>query len=148
MENRIKLIKERLTEITQTVHSVDRLKQRLDGIRNEMNPSHYNIIVNSLEQVRSIDFPENKSYAINLDPIMPNKESSSIVNVDGRIYFRVMGDNFIKDSTGNQFWVIIRGNKIITAMLRKDVQTRDINYNKAKLDVDVIFNRVSHIKKL
>lgn len=149
MSNLKLLIKERLDELSQSTHSVDRLKQRLYGIKDEVNPNHFGIIIQSLDQLRGIDFPEQKSYAVCLGPIMAkDRDNRNLVNVDGRVYYRVMTDGMLKDSTGNQFWVIIRNNTITTAMLRKDIQTRDRERNKGKLNVDMVFHRVSHIKKI
>ena len=57
-----------------------------------------------------------------------NPKSKYYYNVAGRGYYRVH-DEYIQDSTGDQFWVIVRGNVAYTFMLRKAIQTVNLTKN-------------------
>jgi hypothetical protein len=78
----------------------------------------------------------------------PNPNSNFYVKTnDGRGYYSIIDDAVIHDSTGDQFWVIVRENKATTVMLRKSIQTSDTEHNKVKLNVDeVITNLEKYIQ--
>jgi hypothetical protein len=157
-----KLLKEALNEANFGEHSVDRFKERFSEFSDEDIPQSVKQgIIKNLDTIEATDFPTNKSYGVMLGSIPVNKESQYYKayletvkdgNTMGKggSYYSIMGDKkrIIKDSTGNQFWVVIRNNEVTTFMLRKDVQTNDANYNIEKLRVDnVIKNLPEFVKR-
>ena len=65
-----------------------------------------------------------------------NPKSPLYYKVDGREYYRI-NDISRKDSTGDQFWAIIRDNKVVTVMLRKKIQSQKENIEHMKNNNDV-----------
>lgn len=157
-----KLLREGLNEANFGEHSVDRFKERFSEFSDEDIPQSVKQgIIKNLDTIERTDFPINKSYGVMLGSIPVNKESQyykayletvKAGNTMGKggSYYSIIGDKkrIIKDSTGNQFWVVIRNNEVTTFMLRKDVQTNDSNYNIEKLRVDsVIKNLKTYLEK-
>lgn len=137
-------VRQVLTEARIDAHAWHRIKHRIDTMSDSDLPKHYReTIMDTFFKVRDLNFPKNKSYAILLGKFTPKSDSEHYVKMpDGREYYRVFSDPILKDSTGNQFWVIVRDNKVHTFMLRKDVQTRDADYNNEKLNVDATITNI------
>ena len=147
-----KEIKKKLRLISETVdtkHLVERLVERLNRMTDEdINTNTRQRILNNLELVKGQTFPMNKSFAILLGGFKINPESELYKNVNGREYYSII-DLFGKDSTGDQIWVVVRGNTIVTFMLRKRIQSSSPEFVEQKVRVDkAIFNIEKYIKNL
>lgn len=144
MKNRIKVKNVILKEVVNTKHQLERFKTRFNVLcQGDIdNEDKMNILrnVNALNQLTL----DNKSYAVRLGDFKVNKNSKYFIDVNGRGYYRV-NDELFKDSTGNEFWAIVRNNVITTFMLRKDIQSRDVNHMKDRLRVDDIIFDISKI---
>lgn len=138
------LLRKTLNEVYFLGHSTDRIKERLNvfsdvdfpiGVKREVNKN--------LSLLDGYDFPKDKSYGVMLGNFNPNPESPYYVEVEkGRGYYRLQDDKIIHDSTGDQFWVVIRNNEATTFMLRKAIQTQDPEHNKEKLRVDDVIKNL------
>lgn len=106
----------------------DRLKKMVDF--GYITTIEANTISNNLKKVLSHEFDRYKSYGIKLGSFNVDPDSTSSNNVSwdaGNPYYRIWSEDrsdIVKDSTGNEFWGIIRNNKLITVFLRKDYQIR------------------------
>lgn len=130
-----------LLEAEDTGHLLDRVRTRIGSMTDEdLNPQVRQQILMNLEKVQNMNFPPNKSYGILLGEFLPKPSSSLYVEVGGRGYYQIM--EFGKDSTGDQIWVVVRNNKVPTLMLRKRIQSADLNHLKSKLDVDVVVRNI------
>jgi hypothetical protein len=134
-----KMLRESLDEIYFMRHSNDRIKERIKVFSDsDISPNIKNQIFNNIDLLNRIDLNPSKSYGIMIGSFNPNSKSPHYVDVNGKGYYQIMDDGVIHDSTGDQLWVVVRENKATTVMLRKSIQTRDINHNKEKLMVDEI----------
>ncbi|BBI90584.1 hypothetical protein HYO65_gp192 [Tenacibaculum phage PTm1] len=111
-------------------HLLDRLKERLNefseiDIQNKLR----NQFFKNIKLVSNHHFENYIDYAVKLGEFEPNKNSKYYYEIDGRDYYR-LNDFFGKDSTGNEIWVIVRRNRLITVMLRKTIQP----YSKMRCD--------------
>lgn len=121
-------------------HQLDRINERFEIFTSkDIKFAVKNHIKHNLFLLSKIELCKNKSFAIKLCHFIPNKESKyyKVIGID-RAYYSVINDSVIHDSTGDQFWVIIRKGKITTFMLRKSIQTEDLEHNLNKLRVDEI----------
>ncbi len=143
------LIKELLTKAMNELffmgHSIDRIKERFNIFSNEdLSPNVKSAILTNINLIEAVDFPKNKSYGIMLGSFYPNPKSSFYHEVErGRGYYQIMDDSVITDSTGDQFWIVVRDNQVTTFMLRKKIQTDDTKHNLEKLRVDYIIKNIS-----
>lgn len=132
-----------------TQHQLDRIAERFEIFTsNDLKFVIKNHIKHNLKLLGKIKLDSDKSFGIRLCHFIPNKDSKyyKVVNND-RPYYSIVDDEIIHDSTGDQFWVIIRQNKITTFMLRKSIQTNDLKHNLEKLRVDeVIIDLPKYIK--
>lgn len=124
-------------------HSLERIKDRFNVFANDGDISNdvTSKFKSNLDVLGKIDLPYGKSYGIMLGSFTPNKQSKYYMSVGGnRAYYSIKGDKegVITDSTGDQFWIIVRNNVITTFMLRKAIQTADLTHNLTKLRVDEI----------
>lgn len=121
-----------LEESSSTTHFKQRLKNRLNSID---LPSKDIIRINSqLKQINRTRFPKDESFAIRLIRFNPDPNSSAYYEKNGRAYYKVV-DERGRDSTGNELWIVIRNNNIVTFMLRKSIQTQNEERMKVKMDV-------------
>jgi hypothetical protein len=146
------LLKEKLRELTEThdtMHLSDRLAQRLGSMDDEDIVSDVRErILNNLETIKKINFPVGKGFAILLGSFKINPKSKLFIDVNGRGYYQIV-DLFGKDSTGDQIWVVVRDNSIVTLMLRKRIQSQSEEFIKEKVRVNkVIFNIELYTKSL
>lgn len=132
-----------------TQHQLDRITERFEIFTSDdLKFAVKNHIKYNLKLLGKIKLDRDKSFGVKLCHFIPNKDSKfyKVVNND-RPYYSIMDDEVIHDSTGDQFWVIIRQNKITTFMLRKSIQTNDLKHNLEKLRVDeVIIDLLKFIK--
>lgn len=119
-------------------HFIKRFIDRISVMDDDdIRPSEKERIFKNIFTALYTNFDRSKSYAVFLGDITISPESEHYYRTpDGREYYRVNtpdASDILKDSTGNEFWMIIRNNKIHTIFLRKDVQR---NYNVTNLRVD------------
>jgi len=104
----------------------DRLNKMVEG--GHITPMEAENISMNLSKVLNYNYGD-KSYGIRLGRFhVDPKLNPELISMDGgRPYYRIWSDNrddIVKDSTGNEFWGIIRNNRLITMFLRKDYQRR------------------------
>lgn len=126
--------------LTITEHQLDRIAERFEIFTsNDLKFAVKNHVKHNLRLLGKLKLDRDQSFGIRLCQFVPNKDSQYYKLVDNvRPYYSILDDEVIHDSTGDQFWVITRGNKITTFMLRKSVQTNNLEYNLEKLRVDEI----------
>lgn len=145
-----KLVKEALNvreaEFDKAGHTVQRIKQRIQSISDEDLPFEVKErVFYNLDKIANADFSNKKDFTVMLGAFRPNPNSELyMTDEEGNGYYSIIGHEggLIKDSTGNQFWMIVRGNIIKTFFLRKDWQTKNPNYNADKLQVDYSFKNI------
>jgi len=149
MKNRIRLLlgeilrteKPIIIEAEDSIHLLDRVRGRIDSMMDEdLNPQVKQQILMNLDKVLTMDFPPNKSFGILLGEFLPKPSSNLYVEVGGIGYYQIM--EFGVDSTGDQIWVVVRNNRVTTLMLRKRIQSVDLNHLKSKLDVDMVVRNI------
>ena len=141
-------ISKHLEEAKDSKHALERVKNRIQKMSDvDMNPATKARILNNLQTVRMTDFPMGESFIILLGGFKVNPESPLYIKVKNREYYRI-NDLTNKDSTGDQIWAVIRDNKVVTVMLRKKIQSTDVDYLKTMNRVDnVIFNIDKYLKE-
>lgn len=131
-------------------HQLERITERFEVFTsNDISFAFKNHIKHNLSLLGKLKLPFGKSFGIMLGSFEPNKESKHYkVVTNDRSYYSIIDDTVISDSTGDQFWIVIRHKKITTFMLRKSIQTADLVHNLEKLRVDeVILNLQKYIKE-
>jgi len=132
-ENKIlKIINEELKSLETEIdtHALLRLEQRLDLMSNngDITQRENDIIRKNLDNIISHNFDPNISYGIFLGSFIPNPKSKLYTNANkfnpGISFYEIKSDRdeLLKDSTGDEFWAIVRKNRIKTVMLRKRLQ--------------------------
>ncbi|MGB2814562.1 MAG: hypothetical protein WBC75_05665 [Dehalococcoidales bacterium] len=156
------LIKEEvaLFETKVSSHSLRRLNGRLDRMKtyNDITQSEYDIIMKNLTDVLSFDFKPKQSFGILLGTFVPNPKSTSYTNTNkfnpGVSFYEIYSDDpddLMKDSTGDEFWGIVRQNVLTTVMLRKRLQRQYANRereDKGGLGVDVVINNMNDYREI
>jgi hypothetical protein len=144
-----KLLREHLAEaeFDKSGHSVERIKQRIASIPDsDLSFNVKEVIFYNLDKIQNTDFSTKKTFTIMLGKFKPDPNSNLYVTDEkGRGYYRIWTDEVnseIKDSTGDEFWMIIRNNIIQTVFLRKSWQTQNADLNSEKLRVDYTFKNV------
>lgn len=133
-------------------HGYNRLRERLEKmtIHGDITAIEAFQMEYILNQILKRGFNPNKSYGIKLGTFSINPNSFLVTRKHpSGVYYEIYSadpNDIIKDSTGNEFWVIIRNNKLITSFLRKSIQrsTASKPRNAGGLGVDIIiddFNR-------
>jgi hypothetical protein len=133
-----------------TQHQLDRIAERFEVFTsNDLKFAVKNHIKHNLKLLGKVKLDKYQSFGIRLCQFVPNKDSKYYKVVDNnRPYYSIVDDEIIHDSTGDQFWVVIRQNKITTFMLRKSIQTSDIEHNLEKMRVDeIILDLPRYIKE-
>jgi hypothetical protein len=140
------------TQITE--HAYGRLKERLSGMtrENDITTEEAKSIENNLNHILICGFDKNKSFGIKLGTfkINPNSKLLTKKHKSG-IYYEINSlDKFdiVLDSTGNEFWGIVRNNRLITVFLRKTVQRTTANQprNMGGLGVEKVIDNCNEIK--
>jgi len=112
-------------------HALERVEQRLNSMKidNDLSYGEEQIITNNLQKILSYEFNPNKSFGILLGTFKPNPESRLYTDTNGWNpnvpFYEIYGqglDDVVKDSTGDEFWAVVRNNVITTVMLRKKSQ--------------------------
>ena len=111
----------------------ERLKKMVD--RGDLTEVESQIISGNLGKIINHlgEFDENKSYGIRLGKFHVNPNSKTIekrgedfvIHDRGKPYYRIWSDGhdlLATDSTGNEFWAVVRNNTLVTMFLRKDYQ--------------------------
>ena len=144
-----KLLREHLAEaeFDKAGHSIERIKQRIASIPDsDLSFNVKEVIFYNLDKINRTDFSTKKSFTVMLGKFNPDPTSNLYVTDEkGRGYYRIWTDEpnaEIKDSTGDEFWMIIRNNIIHTVFLRKSWQTAKADLNAEKLKVDYAFKNV------
>jgi hypothetical protein len=131
-----------ITEVIETAHLFDRLKERLGNLSEiEISSMDRTHLERYIEIISKMNFSPRHSFAIKLMDLYIDPQSSLYVKVGGREYY-TMDDFLGRDSTGNEIWCVIRNNRIITIMLRKSIQPI------AKLRTDYVVNSVGELQEL
>jgi len=114
----------KLFESDVTGHAFKRLNSRLKVMKDnhDITPQEAANIENNINRTAAYNFNPSKSYGIMFGrfTINPNSSIRTEKHPSGVYYtIDIIGEG---DSTGNEFWGIVRNNKLITAFLRKTVQ--------------------------
>jgi len=127
-----------LKEAYKTSHEVGRIKSRFSVLApTDLDDTDKFNIIKNLNLLDTIKFEPTKSYGIKLGGFKINPQSKYYLKIGDREYYRI-NNELLKDSTGNEFWVIVRNDRVTTFMLRKDIQSRDEGNLIEKLRVDKI----------
>jgi hypothetical protein len=134
-------------------HAKERIESRLNKMskNNELTLREDEIIRCNLNNILVHKFNHKKSYGIFLGGFRPNPNSKLYTITNkwnmGIPFYEIYSDgkdDITNDSTGDEFWVIVRENVIKTLMLRKRIQRQFANRERndmGGLGVDiVIFN--------
>jgi hypothetical protein len=111
-------------------HAQERINARLDKMvtDGDITSAEAGTIKGNLDKMLRHNYGE-KSYGIRIGKfhVDPNLRPELISMDGGRPYYRIWSDNkddVLRDSTGNEFWGVIRNNRLVTMFLRKDYQRR------------------------
>jgi hypothetical protein len=155
-----------MSETQIDLHAINRLNQRLDLMANnhDISTTENDLIRRNINNVLSHDFCAGKDYGIFLGSFTPNPKSSLYTDkneFDPNIPFYTIdtpkghrnNDDILCDSTGDEFWGIVRKNRLKTVMLRKRLQRRSAAQDRMNgdggLGVDkVIMNFDSYLENL
>lgn len=123
-------------------HTKERIEERINSMSDEdLSFVVKEKVFDNLNKIENYDFSDKKSLAIELGAFYANPESEFYIeDKNGKGYYKI--DDITdprKSSIGNEFWVIIRKNTIMTFFLRQDNQTVDAFDNADKLNVDYVF---------
>lgn len=137
-----------------TEHAYTRIKERLERMtrNNDITIDESNIIETNLNNVLKRGFTTDKSFGIKIGSFRINPKSTLVTEKhNSGVYYEIYSsDSFdvVKDSTGNEFWVIVRNNNLVTAFLRKTVQRRTANKprNEGGLGVDYVIDDISKMR--
>jgi hypothetical protein len=138
-----------------TKHAYDRIEKRLNTMKsnNDITESEALTIEATFKNILNHQFENTISYGIMLGRFTINPKSKLITkkHKSGTYYEINSMDEFdvIKDSTGNEFWIIIRNGRLITGFLRKTIQR--LTAEKARdfggLGVDVVIDEFKNSVK-
>jgi len=119
-------------------HTTDRVNDRIAKMSDDDLPKEVKErIFDTLRTIEDTDFPSKKSFVVFLGQFTPNPKSSYFEVFRDKPYYNIEG------SIGNQFWAIIRANKIDTFMLAMDFQTSDSEANASRLNVDYSIKNIN-----
>jgi len=129
-----------------TEHAYNRIEERLEHMcdKDDITEEEQETIMENLNLISERDFEKDISYGIMLGRFKINPKSYLVTKKHpSGVYYEINSKDeydVVKDSTGNEFWVIIRNNRLITAFLRKTVQrqTAHMPRDEGGLGVDEI----------
>lgn len=138
----------KIFEATVSSHAYLRIKERLKTMvsNKDITPQEAIDIDRNVNNIVNHNFNPNKSYGILLGKFNINPNSSLVTNRhrSGEYYEinSLSSGDVIRDSTGNEFWGIVRNNRLITIFLRKNVQrqTAERPRNMGGLGVDLVID--------
>jgi len=155
------LIKEEvnLFEAKVSSHSLKRLNSRLDSMKTygDITQTEYDNIKKNLIDVLSFDFKPKTSFGILLGTFTPNPKSTSYTDTNefnpGIPFLSIQSgnDDLMTDSTGDEFWGVVRENVLTTVMLRKRLQRQYANRDredKGGLGVDVVITNMDNYREI
>jgi len=111
-----------------TEHALERIMERLETMtsNNDITEEESEEIKRNLNNIINYEFNNYSSYGIMFGKFNINLDSNLLTekHKTGTYYeINSLDDkDVIRDSTGNEFWGIIRSNKLVTAFLRKTIQ--------------------------
>ena len=118
---------------------------RIDGRLNKMVVNKFltiteaQITAKNLSTVVATDLDPEKSFGIRLSKFHVNINANQVSGVmeiskdANKSYYRIYQedvDDIVKDSTGNEFWAIVRNDRLVTIFLRKDYQRRSAHMSR------------------
>jgi len=133
-----------------TEHAYNRFEERLKGMcaNDDITKEELKIIMENLNFILESDFDKEISYGIMLGRFNINPKSYLVTKKHpSGVYYEINSKDeydIVKDSTGNEFWIIIRNNRLITAFLRKTIQrkTAHMPRDEGGLGVDVVVDKI------
>jgi hypothetical protein len=152
-----KLIGVLLREALETHHSIKRFKNRFGKLNNgDITNEEKTRIIKNLESVKNYDFPNDESFSILLGDFNVKRNNKnrhrdvSVVQYYDKVEKKNMMYYSVKDrsdiSVGNQIWLIIRQNEIVTIMFRRSSQDGSEKHLMDSFKVDKII-RVKNFSK-
>jgi len=131
-----------------TEHALERIMERLETMtsNNDITEEESEEIKRNLKNIINFDFNRYSSYGIMIGRFNINPNSSLITKKHKTgIYYEINSldhMDVIRDSTGNEFWGIVRNNRLVTAFLRKTIQrkTAEKQRNDGGLGVDEVID--------
>lgn len=140
-----------LNEAIATKHFFDRMDRmwNLDIEKEDISITRQNLKKVMLYQFPVPQFPQKLSFAIRLHrlKVNPNSEFKVYYKNDRRLYYKLVEDDNSGASIGDEFWVIVRENKITSFLLRKSAETeKGKDFLKNLLKVDQVFFDVKNIE--
>ena len=123
-------------------HTIERIRDRITSMSKQDLPDGVkeNILM-VFDKVEALDFPKNRNYIVFLGDIPINTNSRYYHEFRGGGYYKIAG------SIGNQFWVVVRNNKITTFMLATDFQTQNAEKNAKRVNVDYSIRDIDEFKQ-
>jgi len=137
-----------------TAHALERLMERLDKMTNndDITEQEATEIRKTVNKIVKKEFDSFTSYGIMFGRFAINPESRLVTEKhNSGVYYEINSldhQDVMRDSTGNEFWGIIRGNRMVTAFLRKTVQSKTAHKprNQGGLGVDVVIKNFNNFK--
>lgn len=131
-----------------TEHALERIMERLETMtgNNDITKEESDEIKRNLNNIINYNFDNYFSYGIMFGRFNINLDSKLVTKKHKTgIYYEINSiddKDVIRDSTGNEFWGIIRNNKLVTAFLRKTIQrkTAEKSRNHGGLGVDKVID--------
>lgn len=108
------LIRRLVLEALETHHFVDRVRERLhdpERISPPLDPTH---IDGAIALLRKVNFPKNVSVSVNV--------------FRSKVAYTSRTSDKPEPTKGNNVWVVIRGNNLITVYFRGEAMPTDTNY--------------------
>ena len=124
-----------LNESKPTGHFQERYNNRI-GDKTPQSQQNKNDVESISYRLEYINFTQNKSFGIFVTKLDVDVNSPYYINEQGSDYYNIDG------SIGNEVWIVIRDNKLITMMVRKDIQTSNPEKNRISLGVDFIIHNL------
>jgi hypothetical protein len=133
-----------------TDHAYNRITERLESMcdKDDITEEEQLELTENLQLVLDTEFKRDLSYGVKLGGFKINPKSYLATKKHpSGIYYEICSkddNDVVKDSTGDEFWVIIRDNKLITSFLRKAIQSLTANKprNEGGLGVDMVIDNI------
>ena len=139
----MKLNKKSLLEtyiIAESTHARNRLENRIGGL--PISGFEKDEIINNFRTVDRMLKSDLSPFAIKLGDVSPAYDWAESKHGSQYVYYK---DNGGEIHIGNEVWGIVRNNKIVTVVVRKDTQTSPINKAKQHFRVNNVFYDISDI---
>jgi len=137
------------TQITR--HAYDRITERLETMtkNSDVTPVESENIDKNLHNLLNFDFDNQESFGILLGKFEINPDSELVTQKHRTgTYYEINSldhEDIVRDSTGNEFWAIVRNGRLITAFLRKSIQrnTAEKPRKQGGLGVDEVVDNLN-----